>query len=134
MIALKQPFLLSLEEKSIKSENKHYKDENQIDKDIIHQMDLLNNINGLATLFSCQSHPERNKNSSYLVLKCSEELCHPLTEALYSIQEEMDVDVDWFGSVHYEILGVDMIIDSVISIHGGTDYSYFEKLVKYLVD
>ncbi len=128
------PFLLSLEEHTIKSEYQNFKDLNQIDEDILPYLDALNSIEGLATLYSCQSHPERNKNTSYIVLKCSEELCYPLTEAIHQIEEEMDVDVDWNGSVEYNILGVEARLDAVISIHGGIDYSYFEKLVDYLVD
>lgn len=102
--------------------------------DILPYLDSLNSVKGLATLYSCQSHPERNKNSSYIVLKCSEEMCYPLTEAIHTIEEEMDIDVDWNGSVEYEILGMEVRLDAVISIHGGTDYSYFKKLVDYLVD
>ncbi len=133
-MTLLHPFLLSLEEFTIKSEYQNFKDLDEIDKDILPYLDSLNGLKGLATLYSCQSHPERNKHNSYIVLKCSEEMCYPLTEAIHRIEEEMDIDVDWNGSVEYNILGVEAKLDAVISIHGGTDYSYFEKLVDYLVD
>jgi len=129
-----QDFLLPLEELTIKSEYQELKDNNQIDNDLIPFIDDLNSIQGLATLYSCQSHPERNKHTSYLILKCSEEMCYPLTEAIYAIKSEMDIDVEWNSSVEYKIFGIETKIDSVIGIYGGTDYSYFNKLVNYLVD
>jgi len=129
-----QDFLLPLEELTIKSEYQELKDNNQIDKDLILYIDELNSIQGLATLYSCQSHPERNKYTSYLILKCSEEMCYPLTEAIYTIKSEMDIEVEWNSSVEYKIFGIETKIDSVIAIYGGTDYSYFKKLVNYLVD
>lgn len=129
-----QDFLLPLEELTIKSEYQELKDTNQIDKDIIHSMDLLNSIDGLVTIYSCQSHPTKNKITSYLILKCSEEMCYPLTEAIHRIKEEMNIAVEWNSSVEYKIFGFETKIDSVIALYGGTDYSYFNKLVDYLVD
>jgi len=129
-----QDFLLPLEELTIKSEYQELKEYNQIDKDLIPYIDLLNSVPGLVTLYSCQSHPERNKNTSYLIIKCSEEMCYPLTEAIHSISDEMDITVEWNSSVEYKIFGIETKIESVIAIYGGTDYSYFDKLVNYLVD
>ena len=129
-----QTFLLPLEELSIKSEYQSLKELNQIDVGLIPYLDALNSIKGLVTLYSCQSHPERNKNTSYMIIKCSEEMCYPLTEAIHTISESMDIDVNWNASVVYDILGIETPIESVVSIHGGTDYSYFKKLVDILVD
>ena len=127
-------FLLPLEELTIKSEYQQLKDFNQIDSRLIESIDALNSVQGLVTLYSCQSHPERNKNTSYLIIKCSEEMCYPLTEAIYRIKEEMDIDIEWNSSVEYNIFGIETKINSAIAIYGGTDYSYFNKLVDYLVD
>ena len=129
-----QTFLLPLEELSIKSEYQSLKELNQIDVDLIPYLDALNSIKGLATLYSCQSHPERNKNTSYMIIKCSEDMCYPLTEAIHLISENMDIEIIWESSVEYNILGIETLIEGVIAIHGGTDYSYFEKLSNILVD
>jgi len=134
MTETKDIFLTLIEENSFKSGYQKFRDLGEIDSDIVESLDLLNSVSGLSTLFSCSSHIHRNKLSSYLVIKFKEELTYPITEALYYMEEECGIDIEWIGSCYYDILGLETKVEGVVTIRGNTDYSYFKKLTDLIVD
>jgi len=134
MIETNNVFLTSIEENSFKSGYQKFKDLGEIDSNISYDLDLLNSVDGLSTLFSCSSHPENNKLNSYLVIKFKEELTYPITEALYYLEDKCDIEIEWIGSCYYDILGIETKVEGVVTIRGNTDYSYFKKFADLIVD
>lgn len=126
-------FLNPLEEKFYKSGFEYYKEVGHIDNEILEPLSELNSINGLASLYSCQSHPEKNINSSYLIIKFSEELTYPITNAIYDIKEKYNLEIEWYNSCYYNF-ETSYFIDNVVIIRGGTDYRYFQALSNLIID
>lgn len=121
-------FLEELEEKSIKSEFQKYYDSGDLDDDISGHLLKLNTISGLTTLYSCQGHKETG-GTPYLVLKCSEEMYNPLSEALYSLK---NINIEWNQTVQYKVLGKETRL-KVIIVRSESN-TFFKKLVTLLAD
>lgn len=125
-------FLSLAEEEEIKNQYHIHKANGDVDADIIPILDELNSIDGLATLYSCQGHLYGHE--SYLVLKCSEELTYPFTEAIWELREEFpDLKIEWSNTVFYK---TDKSIDHhlVTILRGTMNWEYMSALLYKLQD
>lgn len=123
-------FLSPFEEEEIKLVYEQEKNAGKIDKSIIHILDNLNSIDGVATLYSCQGH--LNRPRSYLVMKIAEEMTYPFTESVWELLDEYkDVIVNWETKVQY-IINNKLTTQETVTLRGSMNYHYMNKLYNKL--
>lgn len=116
-------FLSNDDEKKIKKQYSFYKKHNLIDPKIIHLLDDLNSIKGLATIYSCQGHLN---NPSYITFSVSMEMIFFATEAIHDlILINPDLEVIWYGLYPYNIGDKQQYYNAITLIsNNGIDYLY----------
>lgn len=123
-------FLSSKDESEIKKAYETEKRFGRIDKDIVEILDALNAIEGLATLYSCQGHP--NKPRSYIVIKFKQTLIESILVIIDELLEEYaDLRVDCEYEINFTVDDVTTTHKAIV-LRGTTDYSYMDAFLKKL--
>lgn len=110
-------------------------DKNVIENGIVPVCEVLNSINAVETIYSCEGHPERNNSSPYVMFNAPVDIAFKVHQALDPQEGNNPLKFDWLLKARFnEDKTMTYIIESNDNRIQGPRYWLFKRWDRKAMD